>query len=488
VDKCGLTPIVPRITKRGNKNDKNKLFRVPGWDFNINADIYYRKELSMSVSMKTSVERAIKSIREGEYAGRYIKAEFEVNYDRPQTDEECGYCEGSGTVDHYDCDGAGCDNCNDGRVECEDCYGNGYYENDDWGSSNRECLDFILGHVTRACRDATVFSRFGYDGSVDSELMVTVPLSWAGIGYLVEYSNAMVELGKNSGWDFDVKGAGLHLTILRSNNGYYPSNKHPIDNVKWENFKENMTKLMPALLFLASPDHKSRSISTYRRLEVGNGTHGSAIDIASHGQADCFEWRVFETCYNRPEALYDYICTIAKGLEFYSDDPRPVSYRTKVGELEFRDSSAEYGLHKYFQTAKHLQILDEGLKYLKPDHRTRKELYRMRNFTNTRDIEKKKLTRMTWRVEEEYERYRTTVKTEKYQMVRRMIRSWLRDQEYEARAYGAEYPTVAEIETQIGVYRRESNERFPNNKTAWVQRKLEDIRGGYTQKLKIEEV
>ena len=370
-------------------------------------------------TLEASVNSALNDI--WKYGGRYIKFELEANLNRGDSDDEeseyddCEDCNGEGEVtcgceDNPPPDGETCEDCQgNGLVQCESCEGSGrYYNEHEEGYSNNDCWEYIRQNISPECKEGTVYSHFYRDGSVDSELTVTVPLSWDGLWYWIEYTGAMVKLSEHIGNKIDVRGAGMHITILRSPDGNFPNGNGEMDKVKLGNFKTAMNRLMPALLLLASPDYKSRALFPFRQLGVGQGDHRNAIDIAGHGRAGgIFEWRVFETCYDRPEMVFDYICTIAKGLKFYSNKP-PEMNLERIGKLTFVDDGRAYGIHKYYTTEKHLKALDIGLDWLKPDHRSKAEVYRLRNFTlNAERLAKKRIKAMEL-IEPEWVEYRQT--------------------------------------------------------------------------------
>lgn len=397
--------------------------------------------------LEESVKGAIEAIRNGYYKGTFLKMELEAQLNRgdyeDEGDDECGNCDGEGLVNcemtHaivYDDEGNprqlpwggdqredSCVECSDGQVACSYCEGSGYRrsDNDDeWNNGN--CHNFIINHVSQACKNATIYSGFVYDGSVDSEFKFTVPLTWEGLGFAIEYIRAFKALARQIGNGLDVQGAGMHITILRSEDGSYPHRNGRIETVPFENFKQNMTKLMPALFLLASEDNKSRGMS-YRRPGVQITSHGHAIAGAGSGETGALEWRVFETCYRRPRMLFDFICVIAKGLSYYAPAVEPVKFRSKIGKLEFLDSDSQ-GLHRYFHTEKHLVALKQGLKYLLPDHRTESEVLRLRNFKVTPQALKRRDSKIIQRLEANWLEYRKVRKAEETSYIERYEREY----------------------------------------------------------------
>lgn len=430
--------------------------------------------------LEQSVRDAIESIRTGYYAGTYLKGELEAQLDRGSSDDEtCWSCDGEGT---HECENThavlldqngtpvehgwgpeseeSCAECVEGYISCDACGGSGRTGNDsEWG--DRQCQAYIMSHVSQDCRDATTYSGFVYDGSVDSEFKFTVPLTWEGLGYAIEYIKAFKALANAIGNGLDVQGAGMHLTILRSQDGTYPRGNANIEPLPFENFKANMTRLMPALYLLASEDNKSRPMG-FRRPGVQLDSHGHAISGAGGGSTGALEWRVFETCYRRPEMLLDFICVIAKGLSFYAPVVKPVKFRSKIGKLEFFDKADSQGVHKYFHTEKHLVALKQGLKYLIPDHRTESEVLRLRNMHKlTPEAIKRRNERLTNQFETAWIEYRKDRATREDNYILRVIQE-----------YGADTPEL--IEDFKARYRRDN----PDTKRAFMKRQLDRALGG----------
>lgn len=440
--------------------------------------------------LEESVKAAIESIRTGYYKGTYLKLELEAQLDRGVDhgdSDSCYDCDGEGTIEcsnnHeavrddegnlVDAPWGGqlyeesCSHCEEGYMQCASCNGHGDRDNDsNWNDGH--CLRFIENHISQACRNATVYSRFCYDGSVDSEYMCTVPLSREGLGFAIEYIKAFKALAKEIGNGIDVAGAGMHITVLRSEDGRYPGGNGAIESVPYANFKTNMTKLMPALYLLASEDNKSRSLS-YRQPGVERQSHGHAIAGANSGNSGALEWRVFETCYRRPAMLLDFICVIAKGLSYYAPVVKPVKFRSKIGKLEFADGGNEHGVHRYFQTEKHLIALKQGLKYLLPDHRTESEVLRLRNFKLTPEALKRRDHKIFQRLEANWIVYRKTMKQEAERREANITR------EYSSMDISGD-----ELKALVARYMAEWYERYPNNKRDYLKRELSHALNGST--------
>lgn len=365
----------------------------------------------MPVAQKEELDRALASMADGEYGATAVKFELEAQLNRPANGDDeryCGDCDGNGytyctdgcedgyfpcpdqCTDGYTdedqeneceaCDGQGeivCESC-DGqdREDCATCDGTGSVPNSErnWttdgdtdGDEYGTCSEFIFNHVPPEAKDALVFSRFYNDGSVDSEFTFTLMLEHAHMAvYFVEAFKAMAdEIGNG----LDTSGAGMHIAVLNSADGNYPHGNE-LDEECADNFVEAMTPLLPAMFFLASATRESRGLR-YRPPKIDTSDKYVAIS----GYHDCFEYRVFETCYKKPLALIDFLIVIAKTLEFYKQEPTDT--RLRLGTLGFKDGE---GVDRFYYTLEHVKALQEGLKWLKPDYKSIKKLGEERGF------------------------------------------------------------------------------------------------------------
>jgi hypothetical protein len=318
----------------------------------------------MTNQVKAALQDAVEYIKTCPLKGTHIKVELEAQLNRRSGN--CMKCYGGirqckKKGKHLSC--AECDNS--AWVTCPTCDGSGIAKD----MSERQCESYIRDNVSEDARRALVYYQFYDDHSVDSEFTFTVSLDNA--VYIVEFIEAFKKLALHISGGMDVDGAGMHVAILNSTNGCYPEGNR-LDYVCLNNFQRNMHKLMPALFFLGSCDYRSRP--TYFRMPTVESEKYSAINTDS----DVLEYRVFETCYNRPEAIFDYICVIANSLRYYAESVEdvPLSYpRLRIDE--------GYGLHRIFQYKENLIALNKSIKYLKPSYKTIRQLKKERNFTVT---------------------------------------------------------------------------------------------------------
>lgn len=349
----------------------------------------------LSKTQKQQLNDALDSIATGYLKGTGVKLEMEAQFNRPSGsgDPQCDSCEGSGYSyceycdegqrehEHCDCtencdtDYEDCGECDgEWRWTCNSCDGEGEPEEGapDWGDP-LVCQQFIVDNVPKSARNAIKFIKFYRDGSVDSECTVTLPIHQAHL--LVHFLEAWTKLGKAIGNGIEIHRAGMHISILNDPNCFYtPGLDLNILNPRYvNNFADAMTPLLPALYFLASPSQQSRGLS-YRTPRIHPDKGGVYPAICTHGNST-FEYRVFETCYDRPLMLVDFLIVIAKTLQFYK--PEPTETHMKLGKLGIKDGN---GLDRFYFTPKHLIALDKGLKWLKPDYKTIDQLKAERDF------------------------------------------------------------------------------------------------------------
>lgn len=352
--------------------------------------------------MDKTLQKSIRAIKNAGFS--HIKLELEAQLDRDEGESECWECDGRGEVSCSQCDGEGaveeqqyvgrdwrtnwveCDECDgQGERSCSDCYGHGTVE----GSSNYgdegTCDQFIRDYVSKEAREALVYGDFYNDGSVDSEYTFTIPIEKS--QYLVEYINAFSALADEIGNGIDVDGSGMHISVIPAESeGRYPVRNFEMPEEKLDNFQNEVTKLLPALFFLASNSHRSRNLG-YRMPRVSNEDKYSAI--YTHG-GTCFEYRLFETCYERPEAIFDYIAVVANTLKFYANPALRV--KTLGKRFGFSDG---YELSRFYDTPEQLRVLTSQISTIKPENKTIRQLMSERGVVGTlKELRQKQASRV----------------------------------------------------------------------------------------------
>jgi len=429
------------------------------------------------------------------------------HYDEEDTCENCGgdgriYCQDcdEGSLSCDTCDGAGyvpvqgagggttpCEDCEDGYVECDvceglsdwqcdDCGGYGVVQSDDRANwSEAGCFDFMLEHVigkvynqslqervaaagelpvVRSSHDGHYdissfqvieglkYAEFYRDGSVDSEFTFTVDFDH--IDLALEFIKAFKALSVAIGGGLDTHGAGMHIAILNSPDCHYPGGNR-LKDVCTYNFVDAVSPLLPALYFLGSADFRSRGTG-FRRPYISSPWHNNAHKYAAiNGRDGCFEFRVFETCYQRPEAVIDFLIVIAKALKYYS--PKSVDTRMKIGRIGWKDQGE--GLARFYYTSDHLKALDGGLRLLKPEYKSMEQLKQERGFNfGVGDIKKvEQERREEWR--KEYEGVKERLSFERGRRYHRYLADYYQAMEQAGRtAVVEQYGTARQFATR----------------------------------------
>lgn len=423
--------------------------------------------LSSVDALKAKGVTAIKVELEAQMYRRNVAGEYR--------DDDCEECE-EGRRECYQCDGRGyfyCDNCDDGVVErnsegvitvrCEECDGHGHetcsecegqgdytcnYCDGNWeadtppnGQRNwaREsvCFDWIMNRVaeltntTRNDTDSSYeainpfewmrFARFYNDGSVDSELTFTVPIDdRENIRHLPKVVQAFKDLSDAVGQGFDVSGAGMHMAVIFSSDASYPtgvdnrfpeedSQSHRLPDDQLVNFQRSMTQLLPALFFLASTNEDSRGLR-YRAPRVSIGrTHANPYQDTDKYSAivyryGAFEFRVFDTCYQTPDAILDNVVVIANSMKYLTSTYRSPGIDRITRELRF-GNEVNSKLERFFVNEQHLDVLNAGLEKLKPSYYTITEIKSQRKFARNRSTLANLRKEQQERVETEYQEY-----------------------------------------------------------------------------------
>jgi hypothetical protein len=317
----------------------------------------------------------------------HFKVELEAQLNREDGHPYCNSCD-EGTVDCYECDGSGvvettaespngrtlnlttvCTYCDgDGYETCGDCEGD--YEGSSDGWDEDTCADFILDYVSSEARTALTFYRFYNDMSVDSEFTYTLAVENA--HYAPEFVDAFNALAEAIGRGMDTSGAGMHIAVMTDGN----YNDLPAWNdAKLNNLMREMPKIMAPLYFAAAPDQKSRALFPFREPRIST-TKYSAIHVGR----GFLEYRVFETCYQKPAMLLEDFEVIANTLKYYSDKTINLPVRNITTQMYERTSS---GLVRHYQSAEALQALNQGLPLIKPAGKTITAMKAERNFTLT---------------------------------------------------------------------------------------------------------
>ena len=347
-----------------------------------------------------SLKSTIQAIKDAGFG--YVKVELEAQLERPYENDDgeyvtCHECEGDGHHECEECSGEGyceveltrpdgstsdlteevtCDYCSGyGNIECSECEGSGevyeeYNSDDEFGSVDY-CNEFIRERLSAEAKQALIYGRFYNDGSVDSEYTFTIPVEK--INVLPEFIDSFNKLADAIGNGIDVDGAGMHIAVLPiESNGQYPvPSAVELNPEGLQNFTTEVTKLLPALFIAATSGNFTRALN-YRNPKIERDKY-SAIHIVN---GRCLEYRLFETCYQRPNAVFEFLETIARTLEYYKDPSKKVEVQGK--EFVFYDRE---GLRGFTSTPDQVRIIKKQLKMVIGKGVTLKE------FTKTRELD-----------------------------------------------------------------------------------------------------
>lgn len=320
-----------------------------------------------------------------------------VEVNGTETDVQCEDCDGRGVVS--------CEYCEEGRIDCDTCEGNGRTTCDDcaedderqpWGNT-AFCQNWILEKLeTHGLSQQAngewqpklplVFAKFYNDGSVDSELTFTISMDDPKNVLLIpKVVQAFKDMATEMGADINTNGAGMHTALLNTENCFYSSHngqwvEREGDRERYFNYKKSMNLLMPALYFLGSTSEFSRAME-YRRPGVGSAmfSDGNGKRSAINWNFGALEFRVFETCYDNPEQTLDNIVVMRNTIKYW-DTTYQRNYLSNVTKKIKFGVEGNRKLDRFYILNEHVDLLNKGLKMLKPSYLTVRELKQQRNF------------------------------------------------------------------------------------------------------------
>lgn len=344
----------------------------------------------------------------------------------PEPDREnCGECAGSGSTSY-------CPDCEEGYVTCNECDGEYRWHSEDdeeeadegetnW-ADNPTCHAWLmkklakmglaeyrkdgdmlqLSHGVRTRwhpKGALKYAEFYTDGSVDSEFTFTISLEKPeNIFLLPKFIELWNELGVTIGQGVELARAGMHMAILQS-----PDCKYPIESTAeqmrmFNNYSKSMNLLMPALFFLGSNSEKSRGMRF--RMPQASRDKYSAI----HYFGGALEFRVFNTCYDNPASILDNFVVMANTLKYWSKEYKPTGLSKVANVIRFGNDDSDK-LERFYVTEKQIDLLNAGLKRLKPAYYTIKELKKQRAFNRNRRVAKLWFDEKKKQAEEKFRQY-----------------------------------------------------------------------------------
>lgn len=319
------------------------------------------------------VVEAIKSLKKGEHQTTAIKFEFEADIEREVNLGEFwrGIAE-----------------------RLEEKLGLAYVSAEERFSNHKH--DYITNYLTQG---PLIYAEVYKDGSVDTEMTGTLLLDKPeNILLLPKIQQIFRDVCEEYGSSFNTRNAGIHLALLNNKEGLYPAKKaQPYDATRFKNFRKSMIRLLPALYFLGSHDNISRElrfrIPQIERCETptnGMYVHNSPKYSAIAFRHGSVEFRLFETCYDNPEVLLDYVVVMSNAMKFWTRGCTRNNLPRLKKPINFGIGDGEE-LNRMYLIPQHIDLLNSGLNILKPAYYSIRQLKKQRNFTVTRKTLNKKL-------------------------------------------------------------------------------------------------
>ena len=275
----------------------------------------------------------------------YMKFELEANFDiNPDEEIECDACSGSGEyVDEYD------DVC-----DCYDCDGRGYhYQDSDYVYD--DVTEYVANNMPKDALDNITYAQAYNDQSVNMEYTFTIKTEYA---HLVP---DVIKTFLSYTEHYDTENAGFHISVLTDSEGVYPC-RQDFDREKIENFKENVTKLLPALLYSGS--NKTTRGLYYRQPRIGYSRDRYNCITIYNGS---LEYRLFDPIYDNLDKFPEYIKVIANTLKYYSKRKLKAKLYDKFEVDTGRYSSGKFNLDALYDTLDNYVALRNTLPIVNPD-------------------------------------------------------------------------------------------------------------------------
>lgn len=291
--------------------------------------------------MKT-LEQSLKEIKNRGFT--HMKFELEANFNM-EGSSECYECDGSGTTEYQDDEG------DYQEIDCEYCNGTGEREGE---LDYDDLTNYITNTISEQARDQMTYGHAYNDGSVDTEYTFTTTLE--GVKYVPEIMRAFQDYCENEGGDFSIDNAGFHIAVLTE--GTYPCSEY-LNQEYLENFKREVTRLIPALYHEATSNTKTRSLE-YRPARISSNKYSC---IAIHNGS--MEYRLFDPCFDKPEQVFEYVKVIANTLKYYSKRKLKKNLYEKF-EVN-TNLNGENNLGVLYKTPENIKALQNTLKYVNPD-------------------------------------------------------------------------------------------------------------------------
>jgi hypothetical protein len=273
---------------------------------------------------------------------------------------------------------------------CPTCHGMPDLDSEQW-SNDSFCGQWLLRYLSQydlaekvehqwKVKHPLVYLKFYTDPSVDSEVTATLSLKESeNIFLLPKLLEAWNALGEAVGNGISTENAGMHMALLNHPDCYYSrgrdlSNR---DAGRYNNFRKSMNLLMPALFFLGTGGDTTREMH-FRMPRVSVDKY-SAI----HVSGDSLEFRVFDPCYDDPDQLLDNFVVMRNCTRFWRTNYMSPRLDKIASSIKFGNDKGDK-LTRFYTSYNHIDILNAGLRKLKPAYRSIQELKTQRKFTVSR--------------------------------------------------------------------------------------------------------
>lgn len=331
----------------------------------------------MTEAKRAAVLEAVQKLTDGVYGATAIKVELEADLDRSENIDTCfiAIFDNLSKRTGVSWDG--------NQLESD-------WEGDTWATNPTPEI---------------AYARFYNDGSVDSELTFTLRLDKPeNIFLLPKIVEAWNEMCSDmNGGEVNIEGAGMHMALLNNEDCTYPH--HRMDYDRFHNFQRSMTMLLPALYFLGTHNDISRPLE-YRQPVIGcdGDAHGSSKFNAVHYKDGALEFRIFDTCYDKPEAILDNVVVMRNCMKYWSKTYTNPGL-DKITRSVLFGNDTNYRLDRFYSKIEHIDLLNLGLRRLKPSYYSVAELKEERRFV----VERRMIVGWRKQAEEEarnaYEEY-----------------------------------------------------------------------------------
>lgn len=328
------------------------------------------------------------------------------------------------------------------------------------------------------------YAQFYNDGSVDSEITLTVAMDNPDNVLLLPkiaqvFKDFMAEVGGN-----DVDGAGMHMALLNSPDCVYPSPTPARQLQRFENFSRSMNLLLPALYFLGAHCSRTRDLE-YRMPRVTHYNGAASWDerrrykwsAISYSQG-AVEFRLFDTCYDSLNTILDNVIVMKNCMKYWRDTFKPSGLRKITAEVMFGKDHGR-SLERFYCSYSHVDLLNAGLERLKPSYLTVRQIKQNRDFKVTKLTLKTRMTEYRSDLILQYKEYEERFKWEliyKRAGYEKRVLSELMGEMGQRNIPTDQEKFMKELEKKSDEYIREEATKLIE-KESWIEQNLRELLG-----------